>query len=107
MAEKTFINNTEATLQITIFVREGELPFNQDGTVSFSLNPGQTLVVPYGDDINIFLNGIIIFTISEGDLFSSVQFVTVQSSELDDLLNTNSVITITKVQTEYVISGSN
>lgn len=107
MAEKTFINNTLATLQITIFVREGELPFNQDGTVSFSLSPGQTLVVPYGNNINNFLNGIIIFTISEGDLFSSVQFVTVLSSELDDLLNTNTTLTITKVQTEYVISGSN
>ncbi|WP_260858029.1 hypothetical protein [Bacillus sp. FJAT-22090] len=106
MAEKTFINNTEATLQITIFVREGELPFNQDGTVSFSLDPGQTLIVPYGNEMNIFLNGIIIFTIFEGDLFSSVQFITMQSSELDDLLNTNDTITITKVQTDYVISGS-
>lgn len=107
MAEKTFINNSLATLQITIFVREGDNPVNQDGTVSFSLNPGETKIVPYGNDINIFLNGITLFTIFEDDLFSSVKFVTLQASELDDLLNTSDTITITKVQTEYVLSGSN
>lgn len=107
MAEKTFVNNTLATLQVTIFVREGELPFNQDGTVSFTLNPRETLTVPYGNDENIFLNGIILFTISEGDLFSSVQLVTLQSSELDDLLNINETIFIEKVQTEYVLTFDN
>lgn len=107
MAEKTFINNSLATLQITLFVREGDNPVNQDGTATFSLNPGETKIVTYGNDTNIFLNGLTIFTIFEGDLFSNIQFVTIQSSVLDDLLNTNDTITITKVQTEYVISGTN
>lgn len=106
VAEKTFVNNTLSTLQITIFVREGEQPYNQDGTVSFSLNPGETKIISYGNDINTFLNGIILFTIFNGDLFSSVKFVTINSSELDNLLNTNTTITITKVQTDYVLTGS-
>ncbi|MCZ8539893.1 hypothetical protein [Psychrobacillus psychrodurans] len=107
MAEKIFINNTLAAFQITLFVREGEFPYNQDGTVTFTLEPGETESVTYGSDTNIFLNGLTIFTIYEGDLFSSVKFVTAQMSELDNLLNTNDTITISQVQTDYVLSGSN
>lgn len=107
MAEKTFVNNTLATIQITLFVREGAFPFNQDGTVSFTLNPGETETVTYGSVTNMFLNGLTLFTILEGDLFSSVKFVTTSSSELDNLLNTNTIITINKVQTDFVLTGSN
>ncbi len=106
MAEKTFINNSLATLQITIFIREGINPVNQDGTVSFTLDPGETETITYGTAENIFLNGILLFTIFE-DLYSKIQFVTLANSELDDLLNTNDVITITKVQTDYVLNGTN
>lgn len=107
MAEKIFINNTLATFQITLFVREGDLPYNQDGTVTFTLDPGETESITYGSDTNMFLNGLTIFTIYEGDLFSSVKFVTARMSELDNLLNTNDTITITQVQTDYVFSGTN
>jgi hypothetical protein len=107
MAEKTFVNTTGATLQITLFIRQGESPVNQDGTSSFTLNPGETETITYGDAQNIFLNGLVMFTILDGDLYSKIQFVTIRESELDDLLNTNDVITFTKVLTDYVISGSN
>ncbi|RKP56230.1 hypothetical protein D7Z26_06210 [Cohnella endophytica] len=103
---KTFINNSAATLQMTLFVRQGTFPYNQDGTVSFTLNPQQQLDVQYGDALNPFLNGLSLFTIFQGDLYSKIQFVTVAESLLDNLLNTNSVITITSDETDYVISGS-
>ena len=83
--EKTFVNNSPATLQITLFVRQGNDPVNQGGTVSFALDPGQTQLVVYGDDQNPFLNGILSFTIFNGDLYSKMQFATAQDSELDDL----------------------
>lgn len=107
MAEKTFVNDTAATLIITLFIRQGTDPVNQDGTVSFTLNPGQTLLVEYGDATNEFLNGFVLFTIFAGDLYSKVQFTTAVGTELDNLLNTNETITFTKVQTDYVVSGSN
>ena len=107
MAEKTFINNSLATLQITIFIREGAEVSNQDGFESFSLNPNETLLVEYGSETNIFLNGFVLFTIFEGDLYSKVQFTTQLESELDNLLNTNETITFTKMDTDYVVSGSN
>jgi hypothetical protein len=104
---KTFVNTSPATLQITLFVREGNEPFNQDGTVSFTLDPGETKAVTFGNAQNSFLNGILFFTIFGGDLYSKIQFVIEKESELDDLLNTNSTITITKNQTDYEMSGSN
>ncbi len=107
MAEKTFVNNTLATLQITIFIREGTEVFNQDGFVTFTLDPLETLVVEYGTETNVFLNGLTLFTIFEGDLYSKIQFTTQLESELDNLLNTNETITIEKVITDYVISGGN
>lgn len=106
MAEKTFVNTSLATLQITIFIREGTDPVNQDGFESFTLGPEETLVVEYGTETNIFLNGFVLFTIFAGDLYSKVQFTTVVGSELDDLLNTNDIITFTKNLTDYVVSGS-
>lgn len=107
MAEKTFVNNTGATFQVTLFIREGVNPVNQDGTVTFTLSPNETETVTFGNETNEFLNGLTIFTIFNGDLYSSIQFVTVASSELDNLLNTNNTITITKEQTSYVLTGSN
>jgi hypothetical protein len=107
MAEKAFVNTTGVTLQITLFIRKGENPVNQDGTSSNTLDPGETKTIFYGGAQNIFLNGLEMFTILNGDLYSKIQFVTIRESELDDLLNTNNVITITKGQTDYVISGSN
>ncbi|WP_438346947.1 right-handed parallel beta-helix repeat-containing protein [Paenibacillus sp. FA6] len=104
---KTFINNDQGVLQITLFVRQGADPINQDGTATFTLNPGQTMSVQFGNESNPFLNGLTLFTIFAGDLYSKIQFVTVRESELDNLLNTNDVITISKVLTDYVISGSN
>ncbi|MGE6489024.1 hypothetical protein [Paenisporosarcina sp. NPDC076898] len=107
MAEKTFVNNSMATLIITIFIRQGADPVNQDGSESFTLNPQESLLVEYGDETNEFLNGFVLFTIFEGDLYSKVQFTTAVGTELDDLLNTNNIITFTKVGTDYVVSGSN
>jgi hypothetical protein len=103
---KTFINTTGATLQVTLFARIGTDPVNQGGTTSFTLDPGETETVVYGDAENPDLNGLLFFTIFNGDLYSKIQFVTVASSELDNLLNENNVITITDVNTDYVITGS-
>lgn len=53
MAEKIRINNTLATLHNTLFVSEGDFPYNQDGTVTFTLEPGETEIA---DTLSIFNN---------------------------------------------------
>lgn len=106
MAEKTFVNDSGATLQMTICVRQGDSPYLNSETVTFELLPGETKTVSYGDT-NPFLNGIIFYTIFGVDLYSKVQFITALQTELDTLLNTNSVLTITEINTDYVLTGSN
>lgn len=101
-----FVNNSLATLQIAIFIREGSNPANQDGSQSFILLPEESLLVQYGTDTNVFLNGFVLFTILNGDLYSKVQFTTLTDSELDVLLNTNDTVTFNKIDTDYVVSGS-
>lgn len=105
MAEKTFINDSGATLQMTIYVRQGDSPYLNSETVTFELLPDETKTVSYGDT-NPFLNGIILFTIFKGDLYSKVQSISALQTELDTLLNTNSVLTITEIDSDYVLTGS-
>jgi len=107
MAEKTFINNSLAILKITLFVREGENPIKEDGNVSFNLNPKETKIITFGNDENIFLNGIKLYTTFEENLFSESRSVSLKGSDLDNLLNLNNELTIKKVHSDYVISGSN
>ncbi|MCD7035148.1 DUF3344 domain-containing protein [Metabacillus sp. GX 13764] len=104
---KTFINNSAATLQITLFLRQGTNPVNQDGTVSFNLAPFERRTVSYGDAENPFLNGLILTTLFDNDLYSKAEFVLERSSELDNLLNTNDFISFSKILTDYVTSGFN
>ncbi|QGQ94221.1 hypothetical protein EHS13_04525 [Paenibacillus psychroresistens] len=104
---KTFVNTSQAVLQITLFVRQGVNPANQDGTATFTLNPQESLFVQYGNEQNPFLNGFTLFTILNGDLYSKVQFTTTIGSELDNLLNTNDYVLFSKIITDYVISGAN
>ncbi|MGE6489254.1 hypothetical protein [Paenisporosarcina sp. NPDC076898] len=109
MLEKTFINNSLATLQITLFLREGDNPSILDEASSFSLNPGETKGITYGDgeDQEIFLGGILVADIDESDSITITQHVTQRNSEFDHVLNTSTTLSINKVQTGYVISGNN
>jgi hypothetical protein len=104
---KTFINTTASTLQITLFTRQGDNPANADGTTSFTLTPGQTSTITYGSQQNPFLNGISLTTTSQGEVYTKTQLVTAKSSQLDNLLNTNNVITIIQFLSDYVFVGSN
>ncbi|QGQ97655.1 hypothetical protein EHS13_23575 [Paenibacillus psychroresistens] len=104
---KTFVNLSQAVLQITLFVRQGADPVNQDGTATFTLNPEESLLVQYGSDLNPFLNGFTLFAILNGDLYSKVQFVTVRDSEFDKLLNYHEFIFFSKIITDYVVSAAN
>ncbi|WP_308637133.1 hypothetical protein [Paenibacillus silvisoli] len=99
---KTFTNTTGAALQIMLFIREGPEYYNQDGTVSFTLAPFEELDVSYGTDSNIYLNGILLFTIFQGSVYSSMQFVNEGGNVIDNALNMNSYITISLVNTVFV-----
>ena len=107
MTEKTITNTTNTTIQLTLFVREGDIPYLNSGSVSVELLPGETEIVSYGDPSNHYLNGVIMVAIFANDSYSKVQFITALQTELDTLLNTNNLFTISEVDTDYVLTGSN
>lgn len=107
MAQKTVNNRSAATLQIGFLVRQGADPANFDGVVYFTIRPGETRTVTYGNQQNVFLNGVVISTIFNGDIYTKTQIVTVRGSQLDNLLNTNSIIDILPISTDYVMFARN
>ena len=107
MVEKTFMNNSPTTLLITLFLREGDNPSTEEDALSFTLNPGETKGITYGDGENLNLSGIQLSSNDEKDFFTITQHVTLRNSELDHVLNTSTTLRINKVQSNYVISGNN
>ena len=105
MAEKTIYNNTVESIQVTLFIREGESPFSYaEEKITVDLNPGTKVVVETGDE-NTLLNGISLLTLSSGDFYNKVHFVSSLESELETLLNGHNLLTITKEKTDYIING--
>ncbi|QFT88993.1 hypothetical protein FIU87_10075 [Bacillus sp. THAF10] len=107
MAEKTFNNRSAASLQVTLLVRQGSNPANYAGEVNFTLAPGQTRTIFYGSEENPFLNGIVLSTNFNGDIYNKTQLVTVRGTLYDNLLNTNSILDIIPISTDYVLFGRN
>lgn len=92
MASKHFINSTSAPLSVTLFVRKSDNPDNNAGVVAFTLNPGENKAVSYGDNVNIYLNGLSLVAYSAGSILSEEAVVTVRGSSLDSQLNTNNTV---------------
>ena len=108
MAEKTIYNNTVESIQVTLFIREGESPFSYaEEKVTLDLSPSTKKIMKYGETDDALLNGISILTLSSGDFYNKVQFISSSNSELETLLNINSMLTITKVGTDYILKGDN
>lgn len=107
MAEKTFNNRSAASLQIVLLVRQGSNPANYAGEVAFTLPPGQTRTITYGSAQDPFLNGVIISANFNGDIYSKTQIVTVRGTQLDNLLNFNSIIDVIPISTDYTLFGRN
>ena len=92
---KLFINNTAHRLDVTLFVRSGPDPANSAENQKFELGPHERDWVTYGDDTNIYLNGLGLVAFTGGDVVATQEFVvTTRGNSLDDKLNTNNVIEI-------------
>lgn len=89
---KLFTNTTEYHLSITLLVRASEDPRNQADPVSFELAPGQANWHEYGNDIDIYLNGINLISFMCGQMISQQQIVISRGSTLDDDLNTRNAV---------------
>jgi len=105
--KKTFHNQTNCNLSLTLYIREGDNPANNAGTQDIALSPYESKVVNYGDSHNIYLNGIVLVALLKGEVMSRQEFVVTRGSQLDDKLNRNSIIEIVFQNDFLDINGHN
>ncbi|MCD1257241.1 hypothetical protein B5M42_000130 [Paenibacillus athensensis] len=104
---KTFHNQTNHNLSLTLYIREGENPSNSAGTQDMALSPYESKVVEYGNSRNIYLNGFVLVALLNGEIMSRQEFVVTRGSQLDDKLNRNSIIDIMFQDGFFNINGHN
>lgn len=107
MAAKTFNNQTQKEIRVTLFVRASDNPANNAGQQRFDLGRGQSQTVAYGDSVNIYLNGISLASVSDGSIVGEQVFVITRGSDLDNQLNMNSVVNISFPGGGFQIKCSN
>lgn len=94
-SQKTFLNNTSRDINVTIVIRAGDDPSHTAGTQNLTVNANSQQQVTYGNDANIYLNGLSLTPVNPDGLFGELKFVvTKRGSPIDDALNTNSVMVL-------------
>jgi hypothetical protein len=113
---KTLINRTGHELRVTLVVRKGDHPEGNAGTVDVQLAAGaddgtgddkSQQEVTYGDDVDIYLNGIETLLISHGSAIGKREVVIERGSPLDDQLNTHDTIEFLYDGKQVLVSASN
>ena len=93
-AQKLFKNGSDKQIKVTLFVRAGDNPANSAGNQSFDLGPHQQSWVTYGNNQNIYLNGLSVVSLFDGELEAEQQFVIKRGGPLDNVLNKNNVVQV-------------
>ena len=111
--KKFFINKTGKNLELTIFIRSGGSPEDQGGTDSIQLtknpSPVEYIYEGYPDELGyVYLNGFLAEWKEGSDLIGTSQRVATRGDSWDNILNTNSTITISSVSGGAITAnGSN
>ncbi len=102
MAEKMFINNTGRVLKVQLLVRKGDDPMTDADPVNFQLGDGSGnaedggadhfRLVHYGDDIDIYLNGLVVSFANEGENSMQRFQVLQRGVPLDNKLNMHNTV---------------
>jgi hypothetical protein len=85
---KLFTNQSPHSMSVTLVVRQSEDPRNQAGTKEFQLPARQSQWQEYGDNIDIYLNGIKLVAVFNGQLLGQQYIVITRGSPPDNDLNT-------------------
>lgn len=103
MAEgrKTFVNDTDKPLVITLFIRAGDSPADAGGTEVVNVGPHNSQIMIFegvaGSAGYVFLNGLLIEWPEGPDLVGVARRVVVRGDAWDATLNTNERITISQL----------
>ncbi len=89
---KQFTNHSPYPLSVTLVVRAGDDPRDHGTNTTFSLDSKETQWQSYGDDTNIYLNGIRLSATVPGEIDAQQAIVITRGSPLDDALNTKNAV---------------
>ncbi|SFG60843.1 hypothetical protein [Methylobacterium gossipiicola] len=89
---KLFSNHGPCRIDVTLFVRAGDDPKDRAGQTDFSLNAGEAQWQDYGNDSNIYLNGISLVAAFDGARIGQQYNVVTRGSRLDDAFNRNNAV---------------
>ena len=84
---KFFSNLSQYPLAVTLAIRRSEDPRDQAGMKDFSLPPHGQSWQDYGNNIDIYLNGINLIALSNGAMLGQQYVVITRGSALDNELN--------------------
>ena len=113
---KKLINRTGCDLKVTLIVREADQPDKTAGSVDVELAAGPDKTtgkdnsvqhVSYGNDVNIYLNGIETTMVKDGSAVGDRRIVIERGSAFDDALNTNDTIEFLYDGKAILISATN
>jgi hypothetical protein len=90
--KKLFTNTSRINLYVTLLVRKSADPHDQAGMKEFVLNGGQSSWHEYGNNIDIYLNGVKLAAVTAGDMIGEQKIVVVRGSPFDNLLNTRNAV---------------
>jgi hypothetical protein len=115
---KRLVNQTGKELSITLLVRQGEDPdpAKQGKSIEVNLSPGpdsetgednSTQIVEYGNNTDIYLNGLELVLTDNGSELVNRVVVVERGSELDNTLNMNSILEFVYDGNSVLVSGRN
>lgn len=84
---KLFTNDGPHSMAVTLVIRASEDPHNQAGTKEFRLDARQSQWQDYGNDRDIYLNGIKLIASFQGQMLGQQYIVITRGSPLDNELN--------------------
>jgi len=107
MGYKKVINKTNAALNVLLTVRKGDNPGTQVGTMAFLVAAGATQTCTYSGNENPYLDATFVSAPIDGGLLSTQQTVITRGGLVDNALNQNNTLTVTKTGEDLVAAFSN
>ncbi len=84
---KLFTNLSPYPIHVTLVVRQSADPRHTAGTKEFMLSPQESQWQEYGNDIDIYLNGMSLAAVVDGKETAQQMIAIVRGSVLDNQLN--------------------
>jgi hypothetical protein len=86
---KLFTNRSTYGMQVTLVVRASSNPRDTAGKKDFFINPKGSQWQEYGNNVDIYLNGINLAAVFNGEMQGQQYVVIQRGSPLDNKLNQN------------------